>query len=97
MQVELNFYDYAPCPHCGKPVKGMQLGHVYSWGNVWHKFLREIEYTEPYQNKNKLSVCEAKSLMKFVKKYNIYDWEGIRYYVDDALKHHEYIEINADW
>lgn len=88
------------CPHCGEVVNTVDVASTDS-------FLEKLGYYVPYEKRTKkndwygkdmvLDNEQAKQLVDYAVKKEVYNWDGVEWIVTEALAHGNKVVINADW
>lgn len=95
------------CPNCGIPVGHIDIASTDSGGFVWYEFLKNIGYYVPYGKRTEekngngwdmvLDNEQAKQLINYAVKKEVYNWGGVERVVATALMHENKVVINAAW
>ena len=97
------------CPNCGIPVGHANIASTDSGGSLWYDFLEKLGYYVPYEKRTKenewywygrdmvLDNEQAKQLVDYAVKKEVYNWDGVERVVTTALAHGNKVVINADW
>lgn len=95
------------CPHCGEVVNTVDVAGTDSGGSLWYDFLERLGYYVPYEKRTKendwcgkdmvLDNEQAKQLVDYAVKKEVYNWDGVESVVAEALAHGNKVVINADW
>lgn len=95
------------CPNCGIPVGHTDIASTDSGGRLWYDFLERLGYYVPYEKRTKendwygkdmvLDNEQAKQLADYAVKKEVYNWDGVKWIVTEALAHGNKVVINADW
>lgn len=95
------------CPHCGEVVNTVEVDGTNSGGSLWYDFLERLGYYVPYEKRTKendwygkdmvLDNEQAKQLVDYAVKKEVYNWDGVESVVATALAHGNKVVINADW
>lgn len=95
------------CPHCGEVINTVEVNSTDSGGRLWYDFLERLGYYVPYEKRTKendwygkdmvLDNEQAKQLVDYVVKKEVYNWDGVESVVATALAHRNKVVINADW
>ena len=95
------------CPNCGIPVGHINIASTDSGGRLWYDFLERLGYYVPYEKRTKkndwygkdmvLDNEQAKQLVDYAVKKEVYNWDGVESVVAEALAHGNKVVINADW
>lgn len=95
------------CPHCGEAVNTVDVASTDSSGSFWYDFLERLGYYVPYEKRTKendwygkdmvLDNEQAKQLVDYAVKKEVYNWDGVESVVTTALAHGNKVVINADW
>lgn len=95
------------CPHCGKVITTADVASTDSGGSFWYDFLEKLGYYVPYEKRTKendwygkdmvLGNEQAKQLVDYAVKKEVYNWDGVESVVAEALAHGNKVVINADW
>ena len=96
-----------PCPHCGEVINTVDIASIDSGGRLWYDFLERLGYYVPYEKRTKendwygkdmvLDNEQAKQLVDYAVKKEVYNWDGVEWIVTEALAHGNKVVINADW
>lgn len=94
----------------GNTVKLPRKQEVYgtdSNGSLWYDFLERLGYYVPYEKRTEkndwygkdmvLDNEQAKQLVDYAVKKEVYNWDGVERVVTEALAHGNKVVINADW
>lgn len=78
-----------------------------SGGRLWYDFLERLGYYVPYEKRTKendwygkdmvLDNEQAKQLVDYAVKKEVYNWDGVESVVATALMHENKVVINAAW
>lgn len=95
------------CPNCGIPVGHTDIASTDSCGRAWYDFLEKLGYYVPSEKRTKendwygkdmvLDNEQAKQLVDYAVKKEVYNWDGVEWIVTEALAHGNKVVINADW
>lgn len=95
------------CPHCSEVVNTVDVASTDSDGSLWYDFLEKLGYYVPYEKRTKendwygkdmvLDNEQAKQLVDYAVKKEVYNWDGVESVVAEALAHGNKVVINADW
>lgn len=95
------------CPHCGEVVNTVDVASTDSGGRLWYDFLERLGYYVPYEKRTKendwygkdmvLDNEQAKQLVDYAVKKEVYNWDGVESVVAETLSHGNKVVINADW
>ena len=95
------------CPHCGEVINTVDIASTDSGGWLWYDFLERLGYYVPYEKRTKendlygkdmvLDNEQAKQLVDYAVKKEVYNWDGVESVVMEALAHGNKVVINADW
>lgn len=95
------------CPHCGEVVNTVDVSGTDSSGSLWYDFLERLGYYVPYEKRTEkndwygkdmvLDNEQAKQLVDYAVKKEVYNWDGVERVVTEALAHGNKVVINADW
>lgn len=95
------------CPHCGEVINTVKVDGTNSGGSLWYDFLEKIGYYVPYEKRTKendwygkdmvLDNEQAKQLVDYAVKKEVYNWDDVDRVVTMALLHENKVVINADW
>lgn len=95
------------CPHCGEVINTVDIASTDSGGRLWYDFLERLGYYVPYEKRTKendwygkdmvLDNEQAKQLVDYAVKKEVYNWDGVESVVTEALAHGNRVVINADW
>lgn len=95
------------CPHCGEVINTVEVDGINSGGSLWYDFLEKIGYYVPYEKRTKendwygkdmvLDNEQAKQLVDYAVKKEVYNWDDVDRVVTMALLHENKVVINADW
>lgn len=95
------------CPHCGEVINTVEVDGTNSGGSLWYDFLEKIGYYAPYEKRTKendwygkdmvLDNEQAKQLVDYAVKKEVYNWDDVDRVVTMALLHENKVVINADW
>ena len=95
------------CPHCGEVINTVEVDGTNSGGSLWYDFLERLGYYVPYEKRTKendwygkdmvLDNEQAKQLVDYAVKKEVYNWDGVESVVATALLHENKVVINADW
>lgn len=95
------------CPHCGEVITTVDVDGTNSGGSLWYDFLEKIGYYVPYEKRTKendwygkdmvLDNEQAKQLVDYAVKKEVYNWDDVDRVVTMALLHENKVVINADW
>lgn len=95
------------CPHCGEVINTVEVDGTNSGGSLWYDFLERLGYYVPYEKRTKendwygkdmvLDNEQAKQLVDYAVKKEVYNWDGVESVVATALAHGNKVVINADW
>ena len=95
------------CPHCGEVINTVEIDGTNSGGSLWYDFLEKIGYYVPYEKRTKendwygkdmvLDNEQAKQLVDYAVKKEVYNWDDVDRVVTMALLHENKVVINADW
>lgn len=94
-------------PHCGEVVNTVDVASTDSSGRLWYDFLERLGYYVPYEKRTEknnwygkdmvLDNEQAKQLVDYAVKKEVYNWDGVESVVAEALAHGNKVVINADW
>lgn len=80
---------------------------VTAHGMHWYDFLERLGYYVPYEKRTEkndwygkdmvLDNEQAKQLVDYAVKKEVYNWDGVERVVTEALAHGNKVVINADW
>lgn len=100
-------YKDIRCPRCGEVVNTVEVYGTDSNGSLWCDFLERLGYYVPYEKRTKkndwygkdmvLDNEQAKQLVDYAVKKEVYNWDGVERVVTEALAHGNKVVINADW
>ena len=86
---------------------GRAIMKSVSGGRLWYDFLEKLGYYVPYEKRTKendwygkdmiLDNEQAKQLVDYAVKKEVYNWDGVERVVTEALAHGNKVVINADW
>lgn len=95
------------CPHCGEVINTVDVASTDSGGRLWYGFLERLGYYVPYEKRTEkndwygkdmvLDNEQAKQLVDYAVKKEVYNWDGVESVVTEALAHGNKVVINADW
>ena len=95
------------CPHCGEVVNTVDVASTDSSGRLWYDFLERLGYYVPYEKRTEknnwygkdmvLDNEQAKQLVDYAVKKEVYNWDGVESVVAEALAHGNKVDITADW
>ena len=95
------------CPRCGEVITMVDVASIDSGGRLWYDFLERLGYYVPYEKRTKendwygkdmvLDNEQAKQLVDYAVKKEVYNWDGVESVVATALAHGNKVVINADW
>lgn len=95
------------CPHCGGVITTVDVASTDSCGRLWYDFLEKLGYYVPYEKRTEkndwygkdmvLDNEQAKQLVDYAVKKEVYNWDGVESVVAEALAHGNKVVINADW
>lgn len=95
------------CPHCGEVITTVDVASTDSSGRLWYDFLERLGYYVPYEKRTEkndwyskdmvLDNEQAKQLVDYAVKKEVYNWDGVERVVAEALAHGNKVVINADW
>ena len=86
------------CPHCGEVITTVDVASTDSGGRLWYDFLERLGYYVPYEKRTMvLDNEQAKQLVDYAVKKEVYNWDGVESVVAEALAHGNKVVINADW
>lgn len=95
------------CPHCGEVINTVEVDGTDSGGSLWYDFLEKLGYYVPYEKRTEkndwygkdmvLDNEQAKQLVDYAVKKEVYNWDGVERVVAEALAHGNKVVINADW
>lgn len=95
------------CPHCSEVVNTVDVASTDSGGSLWYDFLERLGYYVPYEKRTEkndwygkdmvLDNEQAKQLVDYAVKKEVYNWDGVERVVTEALAHGNKVVINADW
>lgn len=95
------------CPLCGEVINTVEVDGTNSGGSLWYDFLEKIGYYVPYEKRTKendwygkdmvLDNEQAKQLVDYAVKKEVYNWDDVDRVVTMALLHENKVVINADW
>lgn len=95
------------CPYCGEVVNTVDVASTDSSGRLWYDFLERLGYYVPYKKRTEknnwygkdmvLDNEQAKQLVDYAMKKEVYNWDGVEWIVTEALAHGNKVVINADW
>lgn len=95
------------CPYCGEVVNTVDVASTDSSGSLWYDFLEKLGYYVSYEKRTKendwygkdmvLDNEQAKQLVDYAVKKEVYNWDGVEWIVTEALAHGNKVVINADW
>lgn len=110
MSLDIRFKTQTPiiCPHCGEVASYETIDEVSSGGRVWYDFLEDIGYyvsdekqanevPSKYGEDMILSIGQIKTLRKFLKTHDIYEYRDIDCMALKALIDEQKLIVNADW
>lgn len=92
---------------CRKCEHLLYVASTDSSGRLWYDFLERLGYYVPYEKRTKendwygkdmvLDNEQAKQLVDYAVKKEVYNWDGVESVVAEALAHGNKVVINADW
>lgn len=95
------------CPNCGISVGYTDIASTDSSGRAWYEFLENVGYCVPYDKRTEekdwncldmvLDNEQAKQLVDYAVKKEVYNWDGVERVVATALMHENKVVINANW
>lgn len=95
------------CPRCGEVITTVDVVSIGSGGRLWYDFLEKLGYYVPYEKRTKENDWygkdmvfdneQAKQLVDYAVKKEVYNWDGVESVVAEALAHGNKVVINADW
>lgn len=95
------------CPNCDTLVGHTDVASADSCGRLWYDFLERLGYYVPYEKRTEkndwygkdmvLDNEQAKQLADYAVKKEVYNWDGVKWIVTEALAHGNKVVINADW
>lgn len=109
MGLDITVMEYKDirCPRCGEVVNTVEVYGTDSNGSLWYDFLERLGYYVPYEKRTKendwygkdmvLDNEQAKQLVDYAVKKEVYNWDGVESVVTEALAHGNKVVINADW
>lgn len=109
MGLDITVMEYKDirCPHCGEVVNTVDVSSTDSSGRLWYDFLERLGYYVPYEKRTEkndwygkdmvLDNEQAKQLVDYAVKKEVYNWDGVESVVTEALAHGNKVVINADW
>ena len=99
--------NYEVCKRCGEVVNTVDVASPDSGGRLWYDFLERLGYYVPYEKRTEknnwygkdmvLDNEQAKQLVDYAVKKEVYNWDGVESVVAEALAHGNKVVINADW
>lgn len=91
----------------GNATVTVDIASTDSGGRLWYDFLERLGYYVPYEKRTKendwygkdmvLDNEQAKQLVDYAVKKEVYNWDGVEWIVTKALAHGNKVVINADW
>lgn len=76
------------CPHCGEVINTVDVASTDSSGRLWYDFLERLGYYVPYEKRTEknnwygkdmvLDNEQAKQLVDYAVKKEVYNWDGWR-------------------
>lgn len=105
MGLDITVMEYKDirCPRCGEVVNTVEVYGTDSNGSLWYDFLERLGYYVPYEKNDwygkdmVLDNEQAKQLVDYAVKKEVYNWDGVKWIVTEALAHGNKVVINADW
>lgn len=109
MGLDITVMEYKDirCPRCGEVVNMVEVYGTDSNGSLWYDFLERLGYYVPYEKRTEkndwygkdmvLDNEQAKQLVDYAVKKEVYNWDGVERVVTEALAHGNKVVINADW
>lgn len=109
MGLDITVMEYKDirCPRCGEVVNTVEVYGTDSNGSLWYDFLERLGYYVSYEKQTKennwygkdmvLDNEQAKQLVDYAVKKEVYNWDGVERVVTEALAHGNKVVINADW
>ena len=109
MGLDITVMEYKDirCPRCGEVVNTVEVYGTDSNGSLWYDFLERLGYYVPYEKRTEkndwyskdmgLDNEQAKQLVDYAVKKEVYNWDGVESVVAEALAHGNKVVINADW
>lgn len=109
MGLDITVMEYKDirCPRCGEVVNTVEVSSTDSNGSLWYDFLERLGYYVPYEKRTEkndwygkdmiLDNEQAKQLVDYAVKKEVYNWDGVESVVTEALAHGNKVVINADW
>lgn len=95
------------CPNCGTSVGYTDVASTDSSGRAWYEFLENVGYCVPYDKRTEekdwncldmvLDNEQAKQLVDYAVKKEVYNWDSVERVVATALMHENKVVINANW
>lgn len=109
MGLDITVMEYKDihCPRCGEVVNTVEVYGTDSNGSLWYDFLERLGYYVPCEKRTEkndwygkdmvLDNEQAKQLVDYAVKKEVYNWDGVERVVTEALAHGNKVVINADW
>lgn len=109
MGLDITVMEYKDirCPRCGEVVNTVEVYGTDSNGSLWYDFLERLGYYVPYEKRTEkndwygkdmvLDNEQAKRLVDYAVKKEVYNRDGVERVVTEALAHGNKVVINADW
>ena len=95
------------CPNRGTTVGHTDIASTDSGGRLWYDLLEKLGYYVPYEKRTEkndwygkdmvLDNEQAKQLVDYAVKKEVYNWDGVERVVATALMHENKVVINANW